>query len=134
MASAIAKYYEAYLLNLKQPKILHCIGAWYRKWLHEKFPYTESWLKSQQKLHVDSKKDKKEIMELLLRAAYWYRLEQANNGGRTVDWLVTISKRLRELTEGDGGFKCTYEQERTYQEELKEAATDYKKWREETKE
>lgn len=95
MDKAIDAYFEAYKLDHKSPKILHCIASWHRKWFCMKYPFLDP---RQTPNHIRVKAaDYADAVNLLERTAYWYWLEQISNGGSVLKWPYDLSEYVSRL-------------------------------------
>lgn len=95
MGSAIEAYYQAYKLDCKCPKILHCIASWHRKWLCMKYPFIEP--KNAINKFCITSGDLAAAQELLEKTAYWYSLELTSNGGTLLGWPFDLPEYVKRL-------------------------------------
>lgn len=132
MGKAIEAYYQAYKLDQKCPKILHCIASWHRKWFCMKYPFLDPRQNPNQFCITTG--DFAGAAELLEKTAYWYWLDQVSSGGSCRGWPFDLPAYVRRLEEHgisvNQTLAETIETGRRCHEELKMTQDDYKAWKE----
>lgn len=129
-AEAFDQYYKAYQLDPQNPKVLHCIASWYRKWLCKKYPLNLGTRRLPGAMMSQRELDDAKV--LLETTAYWYWLELSCGGGTMKSWPIHLQECAQDLEDQgvhlEQGLVSALKRGEFCFAELGKTARKYKEW------